>query len=185
MPVSFSTTTSSIDSKYWLQSTGEKSRFLPGLKEKNNSIGKRSIISLLLYLYTLKRIYQCYTTIWDWKQVKFPYNIRDFGANEEMSFSIMVPIEGIRRTNLKNNGDRMRILHHKAILSKTKQQQLRLYRPTSREKQKGAGQIFKDPITEQSLNPQQLQITPSKSQQRSDCMKWSFCSPDGSNMVLT
>lgn len=117
--------------------------------------------------------------------MKFPYNIRNFGANEEMSFSIMVPTEEIRRTNLKNNGDRMRILHHKAILSKTKQWQLRLYRPTSREKQKGAGQIFKDPITEQSLNPQQLQITPSKSQQQSDCMKWSFCSPDGSNMVLT
>lgn len=34
LPVSFSTTTSSIDSKYWLQSTGEKSRFLPGLQDR-------------------------------------------------------------------------------------------------------------------------------------------------------
>lgn len=41
LPVSFSTTTSSIDSKYWLQSTGEKSRFLPGLQDKKKSVRKK------------------------------------------------------------------------------------------------------------------------------------------------
>lgn len=44
MPVSFSTTTSSIDSKYWLQSTGEKSRFLPGLQDKKISSKKQVYI---------------------------------------------------------------------------------------------------------------------------------------------
>lgn len=53
-------------------------------------------------------------------QVKFPYKIMDFEVSEEMSFLIMAPIE-IRRMNVKTNGDRMRILHHKAIPRKTKQ----------------------------------------------------------------
>lgn len=54
-------------------------------------------------------------------QVKFPYKIMDFEVSEEMSFLIMAPIEEIRRMNVKTNGDRMRILHHKAIPRKTKQ----------------------------------------------------------------
>lgn len=54
-------------------------------------------------------------------QVKFPYKIMDFEVSEEMSFLIMAPIEEIRRMNVEPNGDRMRILHHKAIPRKTKQ----------------------------------------------------------------
>lgn len=41
LPLPFSTSTSSMVSKYWLQGNGEKSRFLPGLGNSNVKLTKR------------------------------------------------------------------------------------------------------------------------------------------------